>query len=384
MYFQKNDGFLDRLIAMYSKAGFPAAILDDDFNIIWCSDSAKLSFPGLSLPDGARTLLSGCDFSRIKEEIEIKGVYTSSNSIEPFGNPPISICALLSEDSELYLMQLPSSAPQGTGMQPEGVSRILSALNSQYRTPISTIFSTLSILVQEFRQNSAGRDLSKLLAHLETINQNCYKVLRNCELLTTYTRLAGGLSPVRPIRMDLFSFLRSLFEVCTEMTARSGIQLFYEVPEGVLIISCDQSKLVCAIMCVLSNSCRFTRENNSIDIRVRQMDNSVSIAISDRGTGIPSHVQPHIFEPYFSYSKDGGPFVGNGLGLPLAKQAVCALGGTIALTSVENEGTTVVFTLPVTDDSSAPLAVNSSAVDYLEDRFSIPWIYLADSIRCPL
>ena len=384
MNFQNSGSFLDRLIAMYAKAGFPAAILNNHFNIIWCSDSAKLSFPALSLPDGARTLLTGCDLAQIKEKIKIDGVYTNTNIAEPFGYPSISICELPSDDSELYLMQLSASSPQGTGMQPEGVSRVLSAINSQYRAPISTIFSTLSLMAQEMKQNSSGNDSTKLLAHLETINQNCYKVLRSCELLTTYTRLTGGLSSMRPVRMDLFSFLGSLFKVCAEMTVRSGIPLFYEVPEGVLITSCDQTKLVCAIMCVLSNSCRFTQENNSIDIRVRQMENSISISITDRGAGIPSHVQPHVFEPYFSFSKDSGPFVGNGLGLPIAKQVVCALGGTIALTSVENEGTTVIFTLPVADDTTAPPTVNSDAIDYLNDRFSIPWVYLSDGVRCPL
>ena len=383
MNFQNSDGFVDRLVAMYAKAGYPAAILDCDFYIIWCSDSAKLQFPCLSLPDGARSLLCGRDLSRVKEEIAETGVYSCFGDVL-FGNSSISICALPFEDSKLYLMQLSASSPQGTGMQPEGVSRVLSAMNSQYRTQISTIFSTLSLLVQEINQNSIGLDSSKLLAHLKTINQNCYKVLRSCEMLTTYARLRSGLSPVRPVRMDLFSFLRSLFEVCAEMTAPSGIPLFYEVPKGVLVTSCDQTKLVCAIMCVLSNSCRFTQENNRIDIRVRQMENSVSISITDRGAGIPSHVQPHVFEPYFSFSKDGGPFVGNGLGLPIAKQAVCALGGTIALTSVETEGTTVIFTLPVADDCSAPPAVNSDPMDYLNDRFSIPWVYLSDGVRCPL
>ena len=383
MNFQNSSSFLDRLIAMYAKAGFPAAILNNHFNIIWCSDSAKLQFPCLSLPDGARSLLCGRDLSLVKEEIAETGVYSCFGDAL-FGNSSISVCALPSEDSELYLMQLSASSPQGTGMQPEGVSRVLSAMNSQYRTQISTIFSTLSLLVQEINQNSIGVDSAKLLAHLKTINQNCYKVLRNCEMLTTYARLRNGLSPVRPVRMDLFSFLTSLFKVCAEMTARSGIPLYYEVPEGVLITSCDQTKLVCAIMCVLSNSCRFTQENNSIDVRVRQMENSVSISITDRGAGIPSQIQPHVFEPYFSFSKDGGPFVGNGLGLPIAKQVVCALGGTIALTSVENEGTTVIFTLPVADDTTAPPAVNSDAIDYLNDRFSIAWVYLSDGVHCSL
>lgn len=384
MELQKNGGFLDRLIAMYAKAGFPVAILDDEFNILWCSDTAKLGSPGLSLPDGARTLLSGRDLSRIKEEIAVRGSFSTTCSGELFSEPSISLCALPDDCPGLYLMHIPAPAPQGSGMQPKGLSRALSSLSSQYRTPLSIIFSTLSVLIQDVRQAKSGPELAKMMNHFDTINQNSYLILRSCELMTTYTRLSSGLSPVRPVRMDLYSFLKSLFEVCAKMTARNDIPLCYDVPEGVLTICCDQAKLVCAIMCVLSNSCGFTREGNSIDIRVRKIAGNVSIAISDRGIGIPAHIQPHVFEPYYSYSRDEGPFAGNGLGLPTAKYAVCALGGTIALTSEENEGTTVVFTLPISDDDFFPPALNCDAVDYLNDRFSIPWIYLSNSAHCPL
>lgn len=384
MEYQNKDNFLDRLIAMYAKADFPVAILDNEFNILWCSDSAKLSSPCLSLPDGARTLLQDRDLSRIKEEIAVRGSFSTVSSGDLFSEPSISLCALPQDSPGLYLMQIPRASPQGTGMNPEGLSRALSTLNSQYRAPLSAIFSTLSILVHNADQVESGLDLEKLMAHIEIINQNSYMILRSCELMTTYTRLSRGLSPVRPVRMDLYSFLRSLFHVCADLTKRNQIELTYDIPQGVLPLSCDQSKLTCAIMCVLSNSCEYTKEGNYIDIRVRKIENNVSIFISDHGVGIPPHVQPHVFEPYFSYSNQQGPFTGNGLGLPTAKYAICALGGTMALTSVENEGTTVVFSLPIIDNDILPPAMNCESVDYLNDRFSIPWIYLSNSVQCPL
>lgn len=384
MEIHNKDNFLDCLIAMYAKADFPVAMLDDEFNILWCSDSAKLSSPCLSLPDGVRTLLSGRDFSQIKEEIEVRGSFSTANSGDLFSEPCITICALPQNCPGLYLMQIPRGSPQGTGMNPTGLSRALSTLNSQYRTPLSAIFSSLSILVHNADQMKSGIELKKLMAHFESINQNSYLILRSCELMTTYTRLSRGLSPVRPVRMDLYSFLRSLFHFCADLTKQNQIELNYDIPQGVLPLSCDQSKLICAIMCVLSNSCEYTRDGNYIDIRVRKIENNVSISISDHGVGIPPRVQPHVFEPYFSYSNQQGPFTGNGLGLPTAKYAVCALGGTIALTSVEKEGTTVVFTLPINDNDFLPPAMNCESVDYLNDRFSLPWIYLSNSVHCPL
>jgi hypothetical protein len=60
-------------------------------------------------------------------------------------------------------------------------------------------------------------------------------------------------------------------------------------------------------------------------------------------------------------------------------------GGTITLTSVEGEGTTVLFALPVSDDENIPPAVYCAMPRItLSDRFSALHIALADSIKSPL
>ena len=66
------------------------------------------------------------------------------------------------------------------------------------------------------------------------------------------------------------------------------------------------------------------------------------VRVSDTGVGMDPEALARAFEPYFSTK-----VTGTGLGLPIAKRNVEASGGTIAVVSERDRGTTVELTLPV-------------------------------------
>ena len=70
--------------------------------------------------------------------------------------------------------------------------------------------------------------------------------------------------------------------------------------------------------------------------------NSVRITVADRGPGMTAADLAQIFDPYFT-TKRGG----TGLGLPIAKNIVEGLGGTIVVSSAPGSGTSIVIELPV-------------------------------------
>jgi len=89
-----------------------------------------------------------------------------------------------------------------------------------------------------------------------------------------------------------------------------------------------------------------------IHISARMVDaETVSVAVSDNGKGIPASIRPKIFDPFFTTRFGQG---GSGLGLHLVYQmATRILGGTVVVDSVEGKGTTFTLTLPMI----APAAV---------------------------
>jgi signal transduction histidine kinase len=76
-------------------------------------------------------------------------------------------------------------------------------------------------------------------------------------------------------------------------------------------------------------------------LSTRAVDGRISIVIADTGGGINRSDLPRVFDPYFT-TKRGG----TGLGLPIAKNIVEGLGGSIAVASAPGRGTEIRIELP--------------------------------------
>lgn len=80
-----------------------------------------------------------------------------------------------------------------------------------------------------------------------------------------------------------------------------------------------------------------------IIVSTRRRDDGVVITVGDRGVGIPAEDLAHIFDPYYTTRR-----AGTGLGLPIAKNIIEGLGGTISVSSRTGEGTHIQVDLPRT------------------------------------
>jgi signal transduction histidine kinase len=77
------------------------------------------------------------------------------------------------------------------------------------------------------------------------------------------------------------------------------------------------------------------------------LDSHVTIAVTDKGPGIPPGALPHIWDRFYrvddSRSRDSG---GSGLGLAIVRKAVEAMGCRVAVTSEVGKGSTFSIVLP--------------------------------------
>jgi len=79
-----------------------------------------------------------------------------------------------------------------------------------------------------------------------------------------------------------------------------------------------------------------------VSVSTRAAGDRVTIVVADTGVGIDQADLPRVFDPYFT-TKRGG----TGLGLPIAKNIVEGLGGTIAVSSSQGQGTEIRIELPM-------------------------------------
>jgi signal transduction histidine kinase len=96
---------------------------------------------------------------------------------------------------------------------------------------------------------------------------------------------------------------------------------------------------------VIHNAIKYSPENTSIDIVVKQDNYHTKFIIKDQGIGIPLKDQEKIFERYFR-ARNVLNTQGTGIGLNIVKSYLDNLGGNISFKSDEDKGATFTLTFP--------------------------------------
>ena len=124
--------------------------------------------------------------------------------------------------------------------------------------------------------------------------------------------------------------------------ARDGIEVTVSAPEG-QTISTRPVELQHVLLNLVMNARRAVkakRGHRRIDVRAHKADQQWVIDVSDNGVGIAPEDMNKIFEPFFSTADPAKGDGGHGLGLPICRQIVKSLGGSISVDSAVGEGTT--------------------------------------------
>lgn len=150
----------------------------------------------------------------------------------------------------------------------------------------------------------------------------------------------------RPIRFDLTTV--NLNMLCREsataaLASGAGAAIALDLDPALSMVTTDAERLRIALVNMLVNARHAVNgEGAPIALRSQLSGGRARITVADRGVGISATDLAQIFDPYFT-TKRGG----TGLGLPIAKNIVEGLGGTIAISSTVGIGTDIVIELPI-------------------------------------
>ena len=98
----------------------------------------------------------------------------------------------------------------------------------------------------------------------------------------------------------------------------------------------------------MENAIKYNKEHGWVKVELNADHQYFTFTVSDSGLGIPEDSLPHIFERFYrvdkSHSRDIG---GTGLGLAIARSAVLLHRGSVAVSSVEGEGSSFTVKIPL-------------------------------------
>ena len=227
-------------------------------------------------------------------------------------------------------------------------------VSHELRTPLTAIHGYLETLLGgalEEREH-ARRFLEIAFRHTERLG-------RLLDDLTDLSNIELGKVSLRRGPVRFAEVLDSVLEIIRPRAASGRVGLIADVQPRDLGVHADHDRLAQILINLVDNAVKYTREGGWVTVAARRLDGErAEIRVRDTGIGIPAADLPRIAERFYRVDKARSRELGGtGLGLAIVKHLVVAHGGELKIESIEDEGTTVRFTLPTTPDAAAQLSL---------------------------
>ncbi len=340
--------------AIVEKARDVICSIDEDGKFIACN-AASQRVLGISAQDilGMRyiSLIDKDDVHRILSTVEtlLKG-----EEVQPFevrmqkaGSEPIDTlwtATWSAFDKSLFcVIHDDSERKQAERMKQEVVAMITHDL----RTPVATLRNVLEMLSADMfgKLDERGKGM------LRVADTSTAQMLSLINDLLDIEKIKAGMLELNLTDVDLDAVLDA---TCNALKpAAMERQITLEVRHASALVIADEERVARIVTNLVANALKFSPPNTTITVFAETQDGFAKVSVQDEGRGIPEQLLPSIFDRFTQVkSSDARLKGGSGLGLSICKALVELHGGLISATSIENQGSTFSFTVPLVKTNS--------------------------------
>ncbi len=220
-------------------------------------------------------------------------------------------------------------------------SRFVSMASHEFRTPLSTILSSVSLIS---KYNTLETE-EKRVKHINRIKSSVGHLTDLLNDFLSLGKLEEGMIHSNP---DLFDIVDFCDEIIQEMqvVAKEGQVVSYKNFGEKNIVNLDVKLVRNILINLLSNAIKFSPEHKEIQLQTFVGEKEIKITVKDSGIGIAKEDQLHLFERFFR-GQNATNIQGTGLGLNIVTKYVELMNGTIKFETELNKGTMFIINLPI-------------------------------------
>jgi len=220
-------------------------------------------------------------------------------------------------------------------------SRFVSMASHEFRTPLATILA-LSETLMAYREKLSGEQIEQRLGKIQFQIGHLKDIMDDVLQLA---RLQARRFEFNPVTTNLDALCRSVLD---EFESQPSVAhtIAYTCDDVLREVYLDTKLMRQIISNLVSNAIKYSPQDKPIEVTLKYIAHTLVLSVSDHGIGIPEADLKHLFEP-FHRAANVGTISGTGLGLIITKESVELHGGTIAVESQVDAGTTFTVTIPL-------------------------------------
>jgi two-component system sensor histidine kinase SenX3 len=219
-------------------------------------------------------------------------------------------------------------------------------ISHELKTPIGALSVLAEMLMGETDPATVERVVGRMMSEAD-------RATDTLEDLMELSRIEVGAERSSD-RVRVSDVIRGALDRVTQMAAQCEVSISTLEPvangekrsDGIVVVG-DRRQLVSAVGNLVENAVKYSDPHSSVQVRAREVDGWVEIAVADQGIGIPQRDLDRVFERFYRVDRARSRTTGGtGLGLSIVRNVASNHGGDVVVTSVEGEGSTFVLRLP--------------------------------------
>jgi len=222
-------------------------------------------------------------------------------------------------------------------------SQFLANMSHEFRTPLNAIIGFTEVM-----QDGLGGPLSDEQAeYLTDIHNAGQLLLRLINDVLDIAKIEAGRLELYYETFPIAQAIRDAITTLRPAAAKKGIELRWQLPPDLGVITADQIRLKQILFNLLSNAVKFT-DSGSVRVSAQVEENNLHLLVADTGIGIRPEDRSRIFVEFSQVdASHGRKYEGTGLGLSLSKRLAEAHGGSIWFDSEIGKGSVFHVLLPL-------------------------------------
>ncbi len=215
-------------------------------------------------------------------------------------------------------------------------------ISHELKTPMTTIGGFIDGIIDGTIEPERQKH------YLEIVSEEVNRLSRMVQSMLSISQLESGTDNLKKDRFDFKELLLSVVLSQEQRITEGDFQIIGLDKINSVTLNADKDLIYRVIYNLVDNAVKFTDKGGSIEFAVKVDNKKLTFSINNTGKGIPQNDLPYLFERFYKVDKSrSANKKSTGLGLYIVKTIVKNHGGTISVSSRENEYTSFEVTLPL-------------------------------------